>query len=445
MHDKQRHYWLKSGSFTIMQNMLGLLLGFGGFYMLVRVLDKHSFGIWALFVATTSIFEMSRNGLIQTALIKYLSESGKEDHAQILSASYFLNGVLMLVCILINLSIAGYLAYIWHYPGFVPMFYLYSLVYLIQGVLAQFQFVEQANLSFFGVFLTSTIRQGGFFLFVLFCFISKRQTSLINLIWVQALSALLALAVEFLFVRQFLYLSFDLQKVWVMKLLNYGKYVFGTSISSLFSNTINQMMLGAIKSTDAAGAYNIALRIASLADLPVNAVGTIVFPQSSKRFLTQGVNASKYLYEKSVGTILALLLPCLFLFFLFPTFFVHLIAGRNYPEAIPAVKITFLICLLSPYERMFGTILDSTGRPNLNFLVILLHTVCKLAMNYFLIQSYGIMGAVYGNCLADLLFFIVMQWILRRDYLVNVTNTFVYAVRFYPEFFQSYIKPQFKK
>ncbi len=56
-------YWLKSGSYNMVLNIQALLFGFGGFYLLVRMLDKHHYGIWTLFVAITTIFEMARNGL----------------------------------------------------------------------------------------------------------------------------------------------------------------------------------------------------------------------------------------------------------------------------------------------------------------------------------------------------------------------------------------------
>jgi O-antigen/teichoic acid export membrane protein len=97
-----------------MLNIQQVLFGFGSFYFLVRMLDKHSFGVWTLFIATTSVFEMARSGLIQYALIKFLSESSDEEKPKVVSASFILSAILMAVCILINISIAGYLSRLWH-------------------------------------------------------------------------------------------------------------------------------------------------------------------------------------------------------------------------------------------------------------------------------------------------------------------------------------------
>jgi lipopolysaccharide exporter len=445
MQVHNRNYWLKSGSLNLILNVQSLVFSFGGFFLLVRILDKHSFGIWTLFIATTTIFETARTGLGQNALIKFLSSSKGEEHPEILSASFFINGILMVACIVLNISIAGYLAEVWHYPGLVPMFFLYNIVYVFQAALSQFQWIEQSHLSFNGTVVTNIIRQGGFFVYVLFCFLSKLNISLMSLVYVQVACAFLGMIVEYFFIRRHLSFLFKVPRQWVLKLFNYGKYAFGTSISYILSNTINQMMLGAMISAEAASVYNVALRITNAADIPTNAVGSIVFPQSARRFAEQGNEAGKYMYEKSVGTVLALLIPVLALVLIFPHFIVHVIAGEKYADAIPILRITVATCILNPFQRLFGTIMDSMGKPKINFVMILFFTVINLALNFPLIKAYGIMGAVYATLIADAIFIMVQIIILRRKFNVNLLNPFIYAVRFYPEFFNSYIRPRLKR
>ncbi len=442
---EHKQYWLKSGSYNIVLNIQALLFGFGGFYLLVRMLDKHHYGLWTLFVAITTIFEMARNGLIQNALIKFLSEGKEEDKPKIISASFVLSGFLMLACILLNISLAGYFSRLWHFPELVNMFLMFNLVYVLQGLLAQFQWIEQANLQFRGILLTTLIRQGGYFLYIFLSFIFHWPISLMNLIYVQGLCAALATSIQYFIVQRILFVSYQWHYDWVKKLFNYGKYIFGTFISSILANTINQMMLGTMISPDAAGSYNVALRIASLADIPTNALGTIVFPQSAKRFAEKGKDSGKYLYEKSVGTILALLVPFVLFIFVFPGFVVRIIAGANYTDAIPLVRFVILTFLLNPFIRLFGTILDSIGRPRINFLITIIFTILILTLSYFMIKEFGIMGCVYGTLLADIIIVIVMQIIMYKELNVNVLNTFIYAGRFYPEFLNSYIRPLLRK
>jgi len=445
MNTPNRRYWLQSGFLSLMINFQNLIFGFGSFYFLVRELDKHHYGIWSLFVATTTIFDSARSGMVQNALIKYLSDHTKKDHPAIVNASFYLSGGLMLVCIIINISLAGYLSHIWHDPELINMFYLFNIVYLLQGILYQFQWIEQANLSFKGVLISSVIRQGGFFTYVVLAFFLRWPLTLISFIWVQAGCAFVAAIVQYSFVSDEIVLDKKVDWTWVKKLFSYGKYVFGTNISGVLTGSINQMMLGAIISADTAGAFNVAVRITTLTEVPTNALGSVVFPQSAKRFATGGNDAIKYLYEKSVGTLLAILIPCLAILFLFPDFTVRFIAGNKYPETIPIVRLTVLVCLFTPFSRLFGTIMDSIGKPRLNFIIIVAFTAFELFLTWLLIEDFGMMGAVYSALAACAVFFIIIQVILNRQLKINFWNTFVYAVQFYPEFYQHYIRPRIGK
>ena len=317
MSESNKHYWLKSGSYTLVLNIQQLLFGFGSFYLLVRMLDKHVFGIWTLFVATTSIFEMARSGLIQYSLIKFLSESSDQERPKIISASFILSGILMFICIVLNISLAGYLSRLWNYPDLFSMFIIFNVVYILQGILAQFQWIEQAHLRFQGILITTMMRQGGFFLYIFISFLLHAKISLIGLIYAQAICTGIGACTEYFYVRKFLRISYQLHIDWIRKLFSYGKFVFGTYISAVLSGSVTQMMLGTMLSPAAAGAYNVSIRIVNLTDVPTNALGAIVFPQSAKRFAEQGIDAGKYLYEKSVGTIIAILIPLVLIVFLF--------------------------------------------------------------------------------------------------------------------------------
>jgi O-antigen/teichoic acid export membrane protein len=289
------------------------------------------------------------------------------------------------------------------------------------------------------------VRQGLFFSFVLFSFIFFPGISLLTLVYVQVGCLFFSMTVEYFFARRHLSFSLDVQKKWVLELFHFGKYAFGTYISAILSNTINQMMLGAMVSADAAGVYNVALRVTNIADIPTNAISTIVFPQSARRFAEHGQGAGKYMFEKSVGTILALLIPVMALLFIFPHIVVNLIAGHKYSDTIPLIRIIVLTCLINPFQRLFGTILDSMGKPRVNFIVITLFALVNLTLTYFFIGWFNIIGAVYATLIADLAFLLVSQIILWRLLGVNFFYPFIYAVRFYPEFYEQYVKPVYRK
>src|SRR5215217_4241473 len=183
-------YWLRSGFLNVLQNFSGVFFGFASFYFLVRLLTKHDFGLWTLFMSTTTILEIVRGGLIQNALIKYVSSSEESEHHKIISASFTISGGLTVACILVNLLFAHLLSDLWKSPELTTMFYVYNIVFLLSGILTQFNCIEQANLNFTGIVITNFIRQSTFFLYVMICFFADFNTKLIYLIYVQIFSAL---------------------------------------------------------------------------------------------------------------------------------------------------------------------------------------------------------------------------------------------------------------
>ena len=440
----KKDYWLKSGFINIVQNFSGVFFGFAGFYLLVRLLTKHDFGVWTLFISTTTILEAIRSGLLQNALIKYISSSDAKEHPAIITASFAINGIVQVVCIAAILIFSPWLSRLWDAPQLVEMMYWYIAIYLLSGLQAQFNGIEQANLRFNGIFVTTIIRQGVFFTFVLVCYAFSFSVELVFLVWVQIASALAGMLIAYSHARTHLALSAQVSREWMGKLFGYGKYAFGTLISSLLSGTIDQMMLGAMLSPAASGAFNIAVRITNLIDIPGNAVATIVFPQSAKRMESEGKGAIKYLYEKSVGTTLALVVPVVIFLYLFSGIVITLIAGEKYADSIPLLQITLLYCLLIPFGRQFGTILDSIGKTRVTFFVVIGTASLNLCLNYFFIRQWGVVGAAYATLCSNIVGFAVAQVILKKEIGVNVLNTFVYMYKFYPEFLDRYLRPMLK-
>lgn len=433
-------YWIRAGFFSLLQNLSGVFFSIGSFYILLRILGPNEYGVWVLFMVSTTIIETIRGGLLQNALIRFLAAEEKSEHHKITAASFTISGILSLICILLILGFGGILALLWKTPELVKIFNVYCITFIISGILTQFNCILQANLQFRSIFLSSFIMQLAFFSYVAVCYTSNFSISLIDLVYVQIGTNLIAALIAFFLVRPYLFISFKIYSDWIKKLFNYGKYAFGTSVSAILSVTVDQMMLGAILSPVQAGAFNVAVRITNLLDIPTNAVAVIVFPQSAKRMVTEGKEGIKYLYEKSVGTLIALLIPGVIFLYLFSDFVVTLIAGTNYKDTVPLLHITLLYCLFTPYGRQFGNILDSIGKTRLTFFVVLLVTSINIGLNYIFISKFGVLGAANATLAAHIIGFFIGQSILKKELNVSIKNTFIYAWRFYPEFFRKYLK-----
>ena len=434
-------YWLKSGIINILQNFSTTIINIGTFAILTRLYgdSKHEFGAWNNYMQAIIILEIIRNGLIQSALIKFMSGAEQKKHSEIVSASFVISGTLTLLCIIINFTFAGYLARLLNTPEIAPMLRWYNVTFFFSGILVIFNAIEQANFQYKGVFASGLVRAAILFLFLLINYIFRFTTDLLVLVHVQVVCVIAAISISYFYVRKYLTYSYIFKWEWVWKIFHYGKFSFATTLSSQLSGTLDQWMLSGIINPVASAAFNIAVRITNLVDIPTNAIATIVFPQSAKRIETEGKEAVKYLYEKSVGTILAIVLPALLFLYVFNSYIIAILAGDKYEDSVPILNITLLYCILAPFGRQTGVILDSIGKTGITFIMVIWSTALILVLNYFFIPRYAAMGAAYATLISHAIGFITAQIVLYKHLKVNALNAFVYAFKFYPEFINKYI------
>jgi O-antigen/teichoic acid export membrane protein len=429
-------YWLKSGMYTVLSRFANLVFGFGSFLLLVRIIDKKSFGIWALFLTATSIIEVARNGLVQNAQIKYASAADEIEYPKILNASLTLNILITMTSVIVMCGLAHVLSLVWKSPEIEGMFYLYTFTTIILIAFSQFNFIQQAKFDFKGIFYSNAIRQGFFFIAVLYFFLTRKAPSLIELVVYQTIAAVLGAISGWVFVKKYFRITFALEWEWVKKLFHYGKFVFGTSISSMIYQSIDQMILGGMLTTAEVGAYNAASRTTNFIDVPVSAVSAIVFPQSAKRAAEQGNEALVYLYERSVGLLIALILPMVLVCVFLAKWVILVIAGAKYFDAIPVMQVIMVSSLLQPYARQFGVVMDSAGMPKINFYLLLIVTIFNIAAIYFGIKVFGVVGAALGSAVAMTIFVTIALRILKKKFGIKFLHTFVYCWKFYSDGFK---------
>lgn len=430
---KQKSYWLKAGFLSFSERMSMMLFGFGSLWILLRLLSKGDFGVWVLFVTTAAIVEVARIGLLQNALVKYLATAKEEDYGKIMTASLILNITLALLTILGLLAMAEWLSIWWNSPELKRLLYWYAITTLMLIPLHQFNFIQQANLQFSGIFWGNFLNKGIFFAFVLGFYLLGQDVALEWLAMVQIVAAGLGAVVSGGFAWRFLRFSKKLDSKWVMELFHYGKYVFGTNLSTMLYKSIDKIMLGSlsVSSTVAVAVYELAIRITNLAEVPTFSMAAVVFPQSARRALEEGKEGTKLLYEKSVGAILAFIIPSVVFVMIFADWIVWIVAGEQYLDAVPVLQWTMLYGLFVPFAVQFGTILDSTGRPQINFYFTMGGAILNVILNYWFISQYDLIGAVYGTLSTYIITFIGMQWLLNHYFDIRAYRVFYYAIDFY--------------
>ncbi len=425
--------WFKSGAYTLMHRVSNLLFGFGSFFILVRYLEKADFGAWALFISITAMVEIARNGLIQNAQIKFSVGADETEYPKILTASITLNTLITFISAGLLLGFGGMLGQLWSAEVLGSMFAIYALTTIILIPHSQFAFIMQANMDFAGIFWANLCRQGILFGFIITMVLTGNDFTILDLVWVMTAAALIAAFVGYFFVKPHLRLTKSLEWEWVKKLFRYGKFTFGTNISSMLFSSIDQMMLGYLMNTSAVALYNTSLRIVNFVEVPMSSVAAVVFPEAARLASQDTVESVRELFERSVGLILTMVVPVVIGTLLFTDWIILIIAGEDYLSAVPVLQVIIFFSLLQPFARQSGTTLDAINRPEINFRVLILTAGINVVTNYIFINMFGLMGAAYGTLTTMVIAFIVNYFILRRLIGASPMRTITYTFDFYKQ------------
>ncbi len=435
----KNNYWVTSGFYALLNQITMLFFNLGTVFILWRALDKQTCSVWVIYLLITSFIEVGRTGLLQNGLMTYLSKAPQYEHAKINTASLFLS--LSLSVIFSFLLIVGG-KWIGHFfnnnPEIVQqiaqLLAIYAGTTFVLSALYQFNFIQQANLDFKGLFWSSFVKNGILFFYVLSIKLTNNHFELSHLAWCQLLAALPAALIAYSFAKKYFVLDKKLDWEWVEKLFHYGKYTFGTNMATMTYKNVDRFILGFFV-LDKVSTYDLAIKVNTLTEVPTMTLASILFPQSARRSSdTEGGDSSaKFLYEKSVGVLLAILLPAVIFILLFADIIIPIIGSEKYMESVPLLRITILYGIFTAFAMQFGTILDSIGKPKLNFYITCLGALVSLGLNAFFIKYFGLYGAAYGSLLAMTIMFIVMQTVLKRLLNVNTASTLIYMVGFYKE------------
>lgn len=400
--------------------------------LLFRIMSKEALGTWVLFLSITSILEVGRIGLLQNALVKYLATSGREEAGSITTASFILNGILTSLIVALLLWFSPRIGNIFNAPELTVLLRIYCLTTVALIPFFQSNYIQQANLDFKGIFWGNLVKGGVLFSYILYLFLNKNDISLTSLAKAQIGAAVAASIVSWLFARRFALFSRKINWKWVGRLFMFGIFTFGTNFCTQLYKNIDKLLLGFLPGGGKAAValYDAAIRVTNLADVPTASMSSMLYPQSAKR-VGEGKEAIKELYEKAVGAILALMVPTVVGVMIFAEWIIYIVAGPSYVEAANLLRITILFGLFLPYAVQFGTVLDSIGQPQVNFIYTLGSLVLTIGFNIIFINQMGAYGAAIGTLFAYALTFVAMQLYLRKHLGVNVFSPFFYMVVFY--------------
>lgn len=419
------------GAYSLMDRLSIVFCGFLNVFFMARMLPKSDIGIWVLFTSVTAILEMVRVGFIRNPFITHLVSAEDHEKDKIVTASFVLHFVLSSLITVVVLFGAAPLADFWNAPKLAQLFMVYSFNNLVFIVYHHFEYIQQSKLKFKAIFICNIFRLGSFALYIAIRFILNSPPSLFELAVVQSCATIIACFVSYSFIRGTFTFSRVIDFKIMKELFHYGKYTLGTNISSMFVRNTDAWMIGRIISTAGVAIYNPAIRLANLVEVPTLAIAGVFFPQIGKRLKEHGTKGVRDIYIKSVSLILALTLPIVLPLYIFAELAITLIFGAQYIDAVPILRVTLFYTLIIPFNRQFGTVMDGTKRPKINFYLLILVAVLNVVFNFIFLHQFGVIGSAFATLLSYIVVFVLNQIILFNSFEVNTFHVFTAIFEWY--------------
>jgi len=441
-------FWIHSVFFTLLNRSFLIAFGLISYIILAKKVfpTVKEMGIWALFLAIFTLIENIKQGLLRNPMIKFLSEPEYVNNRNKVQSASLATNILFSALIICLLFFGGRIFTYWlNSPELQPLFQLGILVIIVLVPFNHLEILLQAHFKFKAIFYGYLCRSGIFMISVLLLlFYNKPCLTLINLVKLQIFSQLLGTLVLMYFARGYFYRKMDLDGRTMRRMFHFGKYIFGTNVFSSFGKSADQFISAGLISADVVAYYNIVSRVNNLMDVPSLAIADVLFPKNVEAMVQSGTHKVRYYFERMVGTIISILAPISVLIFLLPYFFIRIIAGSKYYDAVPILQIVVLFSVLRPFTYQFGTTMDAIGKPRVNFWVSLLTMILNYGFMYIGLRYTGWLGAAYGAVVSAILSFFIMYYVLNKTIGVEIGETVQWVLKSYLDFFK-YVRGIFIK
>jgi lipopolysaccharide exporter len=411
--------WFSQGIYSLLNRLAVLFFGFLNIFFMVRMMPKAEIGTWILFTSVTAILEMVRHGFIRNPFITHLVSADEKDKNTVITTSLVLHCFLAGLISLFLLLGAAPLSRFWDAPDLDTLFVLYALNTIIFIPFLHYEYLQTAQSNFKAIFVSNFIRLGLPCIYVFVIYFVRHDLGLVELAIVQIVATFIGAGVAYLYVRDLANVFSVVDWKVFKELFHFGKYTFGTNISSMFVKNTDSWMIGRLISTAGVAAYNPALRISNLVEVPTLTIANMMFPQVPQKMKERGVAGVRDIYYKSVSCILAAMIPMIIPIFIFAELIITLVFGAEYVDSAPILRVTILYSLIIPFNRQFGTIMDGLKYPKINFYLLLVVAVLNVIFNFIFLNMFGLIGSAYGTLLSYVVVFILNQIILRRMFGIN--------------------------
>lgn len=189
--------------------------------------------------------------------------------------------------------------------------------------------------------------------------------------------------------------------------------LFAAGILGVITGDIDTFMLQSLKGTTEVGFYNAAYPLGALIVGFSGIFGNIFLSNSTELLARDKKEALTDVFGNTIKWINLLAVPIFLVVFAFPKSALILF-GSEYFSAAPVLRVISLGFLINSLLGPAGQVYQSYGKTKLNLYTTALLATLNLILNYFLIKSYGTIGAAAATTLSFVVLFCAHYFLVKQ-------------------------------
>jgi lipopolysaccharide exporter len=215
----------------------------------------------------------------------------------------------------------------------------------------------------------------------------------------------------------------------------------GGNIITQISSNLDQLLVSRYLSSDFVGYYGIASRVMYTVEIPMNGVSEALFPTFTKASGDGDQQSFNNYLEKSIGSLIAIMLPAIVIMVCLTDFIIKIIAGNNYLDGNDILQIYLVITLINIFKHQSSNTLLSLGKSKLHFTITVCHFILFISLIYVGIIEFDYLGPAYAKLLLSIISLFVWVYLMKRLIGISISNIFRHIIEFYPALFKLLFKP----
>ena len=420
------------GSFLLM--ISNLLFRVGGYvyrFLMARMLGPEGYGILGYTLFFQGVFQVLSAGGLPPAIAKYVSQHKALEEDQMASQVVFTSLKFMmflgiffsLVMFFIGPIIANN---IWHKPAAVLPLQAVALITPFSVIVGAFRGAFQGIYKMEYVVITRAVEQVFMIVFAV----------VLVMLGFYAAGAVIGTGIGFMasavsaiiIFKKYMWkylpsldpehkFNFRQELGLIKTLLIFSIPVIITALSEMTIYGASLVILGIFMATKFSGYYNAVDPIARLPLVISLSVATAVLPAASEAFALKDQKLLTTYVVQSYRLVVLTVLPLCIGIAIFAKPLLELLFGSNFVFGSGALSILVIGMAFYTMFMVSSSIAQGLGYPRLPMYILVVGSIINVALNWFLIQSYGIIGAALATTITA---FIIMIPILWKTY--NITK-----------------------